>query len=226
MLKLIFSVLALFLTITSFASEKLLDKTPPIDIMSSQEEKSGLELWKAKFKPTIEEMDSQIGNLGLQLWEMKDDIKEINGKIYECKLEISEITESSVRLDFKDPSAQKINTEMGSFFLLEKEAIPYLNGYKILFQIGNPYFATFSSLKLNVRWSVPFSQVESGKYSDWYKTRKEKEFSVLDNFPAGSWTLVELILIPCKVEELQNVLIELKIPVLSLKVNEKKACGF
>jgi hypothetical protein len=157
----------------------------------------------------IEDLKNDISILQIEssflldrIAELEKENIELSGKILEVQ---SEILPDTIYVNLKEKGGfEKLNTRYGSLFVSPVSATPYLDGYKIILQIGNPHFCTFCNPKFSVVWRMSYKKLkEQGlKFSDWDKSKKEKEFCLQSKIEAGKWNFIELILTPCSVDEL------------------------
>ena len=88
----------------------------------------------------------------------------------------------------------------GGFFLVScDDATPYLDGYKVTLDIGNPSLMTYKAATLTVRWaSSPFWLVDSAGIHTL-------STELLQDLRPGAWTTVSLTLAPAKADQLKNL---------------------
>ena len=115
----------------------------------------------------------------------------------------------------------RINTDSGFFLVALKNVEPYLDGYRISLDVGNPLSATYKNLKFNVSWGKKYDSKESANdpnaYQKWVSTLHTKEISVVDDLAAGAWNKVQLVLSPAKSDELGYISIKLTTDTASLR---------
>jgi hypothetical protein len=102
-----------------------------------------------------------------------------------------------------------------------KDAAPYLNGYKLHLNIGNPLSASYSGVKVKVRWAraYDFTKYTEASFDDWQKSVQEKATSLVDVLAAGTWNNVEVILAPATTEQLEFVTLSMSTDTVRLIVN-------
>jgi hypothetical protein len=115
----------------------------------------------------------------------------------------------------------RINTDSGFFLVALKNVEPYLDGYRISLDVGNPLSATYKNLKFNVSWGKKYDSKESANdpnaYQKWLSALHTKEISVVDDLAAGTWNKVQLVLSPAKSDELGYISIKLTTDTASLR---------
>jgi len=116
-----------------------------------------------------------------------------------------------------------LNSFSGQFFVSVDGVQPHLDGYKITFSFGNPYYVTYNNPKIKLRWNKHWSVVTSAPKEErkaqmdaWENSFKEKEFSLLRDLLPGSWSHIELFITPCTVEELEWVQVSIETPTIKL----------
>ena len=125
----------------------------------------------------------------------------------------------------------------GAFPILIENAIPYLNGHKVKFAIGNPTSVTVSNGTFTVKWNreeVKFPETEHLPQAErtaaymkyiaekeaWEKNERATEQKISGITP-GSWSYVEVILSPSKPDELSSLRVDFEITGVSLSKNTK-----
>jgi hypothetical protein len=94
-----------------------------------------------------------------------------------------------------------LRTNVGTIFVSLKNVTPYLDGYKMNLQIGNPFSITLEGLTINATWSG---------------LSKAKTFETTKQIFPGKWNNVELILSPATANDVHyiNVWMDVKRVVL------------
>ena len=136
---------------------------------------------------------------------LKENISKLSSKVINLQSEIADLEvlqnatssiETSLYIDVDKNTVGKFNakehqgfsiikTAYGSFFVSVKEVQPYLDGFKIIFSIGNPSFATYLNPKITIRW-----------FPEGVKAFKSKEssFDIIGQLNPGCWSEVEVFL--------------------------------
>jgi len=71
------------------------------------------------------------------------------------RVEFNQLTKShsSVSIDPASPkSFQRLDSAAGSFFVSLSDVVPFLDGYKVVLNVGNPLEVTYSGFTLDVKW--------------------------------------------------------------------------
>ena len=104
------------------------------------------------------------------------------------RLQMSQNPYESVWIDVSSPGGyQRVDTTAGFFLIALRDAKPYLDGYKLLLNIGNPSSVTYSGFAMHAHWGV----------------QQEKDFSFTQDLRPASWNKVELVIAPAKAEDLK-----------------------
>ena len=109
-----------------------------------------------------------------------------------------------------------VQTEQGPFLVQAMSAIPYLDGYKIRLQVGNPGTATMRGAILHLEWGLRYGD-KSKTYTEVTASRKKKDFDVTTTFDPGAYTNVDLFLSPAKPEEVKIIDVGLKFNIVVLR---------
>jgi hypothetical protein len=110
-------------------------------------------------------------------------------------------------LHLTDKGFSRIDTNGGTFFVSVVKAEPYLNGYRLFINIGNPSMATFDGVKMT------FLYGDSEKLAEL----QTKEISSPAKLAAGAWTQVEATLAPATTDNLKYVTLSMETNTLLLR---------
>ena len=137
----------------------------------------------------IDSVDSELSFLSINILSLRSLVEKNDSAIFNIN-------------DFSGFSA--VNTDNGIFFISIEDVQPYLSGYKIMLDIGNPQNCRYRGLKLNVKWSKEFdSENKDISYTDWKKAINEKDMSFSTvSLEAGEWTTIEVVMSPVELEEM------------------------
>jgi len=129
-----------------------------------------------------------------------------------------------------------IDTEYGVLFVSCKDAQPYLDGYKLLLEVGNPSGASFGNSTIKTKWGPkhpvfpgtkerPAKAEDVIKYSEavakWKQELREKDFPLTQHLAAGSWNPVEIVLSPAKAEDVGHLKLSIEPKTISLRTIPK-----
>ena len=126
-------------------------------------------------------------------------------------LEIRDTMNETIVLDSSTKGYNRIDTEYGYFLISLEEIKPYLDGYKLILDIGNPSTILFKGFKLNAKWGKAYNKSDwiDGKdnenlspYGRYSKSLKVKSESFTKELKPGYWNRAELIISPAKANEL------------------------
>jgi hypothetical protein len=120
--------------------------------------------------------------------------------------------EDSVTLDLTHSAYQRLDTDNGFLLVSAEQAVPYLNGYKILLKIGNPLSVRYSGFTAKIKWARTYdnNQFTPDSYAAWQKSIQEKEISFPDVLEKGTWKKIELIVAPTTAEQLGYLKLSIK----------------
>jgi len=137
-------------------------------------------------------------------------------------LKLKSTDNSEALFDASESSGfSRVDSTSGFFLVSLKNVEPYLDGYKLTLNVGNPLSATYESLKFNVIWGKKLNSADSltdaNAYSKWEKTLRNKEVTIADKLQPGAWNKVTLVLSPAKSDELGHIKIRLNAGQVSLR---------
>jgi hypothetical protein len=120
--------------------------------------------------------------------------------------ELSELLPRSVVLAPSKRGFDAITSKQGTIFYVSLEQVEsFLDGYKIILKIGNPYAADFTDPKITLDWNkrVPDSIPDFQKWqAEWKKEMRSEEFTNLTDLRAGAWTHIPVVLARTRADEL------------------------
>lgn len=159
------------------------------------------------------------------------DLSVLKGRVSALQQEVSDLRTSlfwvqlqqdqyrTINLDLSSPRKyQRIDASTGSFLVSVIEGVPYLEGYKLRLNIGNPSYATYAGFTLKAKWGpkYDYSAYSVASYAKWEESLREKEFSFTDHLRPGVWNWVEVILADTKANELGFFQLSLEADTVSL----------
>jgi hypothetical protein len=118
-------------------------------------------------------------------------------------------------IDVNSKNFDTVRSDEGTFLISCQGAEPYLEGYKVHLQIGNPTMLTVNNPKLTVEWGT--SEQESAKSdsergindpiawnSNWKKSLRQTTVTLNESLRPGFWNDVDVIVSPAKANELSH----------------------
>ncbi len=142
----------------------------------------------------VEELRKEVAGLRNEVVLLRKETVDLQTRTF--KLELSQGGYQSVVLDLTSRDYQRLDTSNGSFLVSVQDASPYLDGYRVVLNVGNPSFATYTGFKVKVRWNSNYdwNKFTQEGYDAWNKNMREKEIAFTDSLSPGSWNRVELLL--------------------------------
>jgi hypothetical protein len=129
-----------------------------------------------------------------------------------------------IDVDSKNFGAAK--SDEGTFLISCQGVEPYLEGYKVHLQIGNPTMLVVNNPKLTVEWGSAFEKSaktdldngvkETDWFADWKKSFRQTTTTLNESLKPGYWNDVEVIVSPAKADELAHFKVSIQTDSVSL----------
>ncbi|MFZ5988081.1 MAG: hypothetical protein ACOYWZ_13285 [Bacillota bacterium] len=185
-------------------------------------------------KQQVEELQQQIKSLKQQVRKLQQQNDSLKQELEELQQETEANTEALFRFGkdiaileryeyvYFDPSSldkfNSIDTDCGRFFISLADVQPFLDGYKLIFKIGNPYSIEYGRFTFKIKWGRSSPDPFPAKiYEEWNNSLREKEESFVSRLKPGFWNKIEVILPNTKADEMGYLKIsEMHIETISL----------
>lgn len=152
----------------------------------------------------ISDLQKEVANLREQVGKLSKSLSEVETAVIKLRTDVDLYKE--VELDLSAPRKyQRLDATQGtgSFLISVQDAVPYLDGYKVHLNIGNPSAARYTGFKLKMKWAKHLpGDAGWDSYLEWLKAIKEKEVSFTEPLMPGTWNKIEVILSPASADEL------------------------
>jgi hypothetical protein len=129
-------------------------------------------------------VSEEVAALRADLTQARADISQLQNRAFMLELDAG-------RTAFVSCDAEGFSTvrsDVGVFTIKCENAEPYLDGFRLRLRFGNPTAASLNNPSLKVVWGS-----------------RSKDETLLGSFPAGSWTLKELILTPASAQDVKQL---------------------
>ncbi len=132
---------------------------------------------------------------------------------------------SSANFQIGKEGFQRIETSVGYIFVSLADVQKYANGYKVIFDLGNPYNASITNINATLRYGkglseyIPEDNVNDfyTHYKSWEDNLKVAERSIVNEIYGGSWNKVTFIISPAKEEDLETLHLSLSATALIMR---------
>lgn len=144
----------------------------------------------------------EIASLAQEVRALKTQLAKLQTRVTtdEYSLWQKQDADTSILLHTDSQGYQLLNGGEGNFLILVKSVTPYLTGYKITINVGNPMDAKFSDATFSLDWGPAY--VKGSSLSEWFKNLKTKKKEATTPLYAGTWTPVTFILTPATAKDL------------------------
>lgn len=186
-------------------------------------------------KTTTEYLDKQVTLMKQSLANLAELFSALQEQVRAevASLRQSIHNEETAVLDPTSKGYSSVSTDKGVFLFSVADAIPFLDGHKIVLEIGNPMNMTFQGFKLRIRHGrrpPPIPSVNIGETNAartieqwiedrrvWEKTLRKVEFSFTDSLPPGAWSMVDFTLKETKPEDVAYLEVSIETDTISLR---------
>jgi hypothetical protein len=169
---------------------------------------------------SILQVQKQLSDVQSELVALRQKVTTLDTalKFDEYLLKNKQERQESIALNLVDHTFQRLDTDSGFFLISVKDVVPYLNGFKIHLNIGNPLSAGYSGFKVKVRWAkaYDYAKYTEASMNEWQKGIQEKETSLVDVLDAGTWNNVDVIVAPATTEQLGFVTLSMSVDTVRL----------
>jgi len=166
----------------------------------------------------VAELETSLAALQLQVKVAEEQIQSLQGDVWTLQVQ----TEPYKTATF-DPGKLggygRIDTTGGPFLVSIQNVTPYVDGFRVTCNFGNPSSATFNGFKLKAKWGPRMSVVTEKKmtFAQWQAAFHEEELSLTQSLQPASWNRVSFVLSPAKAEEFGHLELSMETDNVSLR---------
>jgi hypothetical protein len=166
-------------------------------------------------QPPTHEIDEKLAALEKRVTELEGTVQ-----WYKYEIDGKQDKTETVILDPSSREFQRLDSDSGTFLVSLADASPYLNGYRINLDLGNPSNAKYSNAKLKITWGPAIK--DFSKYDEWKASLHEKDVDITSNLEPGAWNHETIDLIPCSSNDLGYLKVSLQTPTVILHTNSSQ----
>jgi hypothetical protein len=165
--------------------------------------------------------DSTTTLLRKELHDLQKRVADLSGQLFRQSLQFETLKHESAEFDPASPNTySRLDTEAGSILIVLGTAQPYLDGYKVELQIGNPLTLTFRGFGIAATWGPRWK--DGNDFGEWLKKNKEKSFDFTDDIQSARWNSVVLILPDTKPQDFGFLRVSIKVNTVSMGSTSSK----
>lgn len=163
--------------------------------------------------PAQQTSNGNVAPLLARLDALEKKIEQLEAGHAVFRTKIDSLRNSAASINTEEETYSVANSTLGPFLIVCKSVTPYLDGYRILLNVGNTTNVTFRGLKISLDWSeaVP----PKGDYLAYWKAR-QKDVDVTQTFHPGTYTAVNVTIGPATAGELKALTVSVEPNQLSL----------
>ena len=164
--------------------------------------------------------DSSKPNLSFVAWV--DGIMSMDSAANHVNWELPTANGNDAFLDVTKKDFSTVKSDVGTFLVSCQGVEPYLEGYKVHLQIGNPMAMLVSNPKITVEWGAalpkPGADIKDNNsaYQAWKTSLQQTSITLNSNLRPGFWNDVEIVVSPAKANELDHFMVSIQTDSVSL----------
>lgn len=151
------------------------------------------------FQKELDKLEMNITELKKTNETLKQDIIEL--RVVNLKIALKKIDQSLAIFTPDSKGFGVVSTEKGIFLIGLKEIQQYANGYKLIFEIGNPASIIYYHTKI----TVTYGRGDKDYPTLNLLTSKKYETLIEDELLPSYWNDITIILSPAKMEDLEYI---------------------
>jgi Protein of unknown function (DUF3251) len=167
-------------------------------------------------QPAVSTRDAGIEKLQREVKELKETVDVLLSAVSRHENEIRTLGHAAASFDPARPDKyRRIETDAGFLLVLLGKVVPYLDGYKVELQIGNPHQMDFDGFKVSAFWGPRLTSSPDNS-AEVVKKERNQEFSFTKQLARGRWNSVSLILPSTKPEDFGYLSVIVEVNAVSL----------
>ncbi len=182
----------------------------------------------AALEPKVVALEAKVADLEKRLDENAKpttqhaaSIAELQGKVGWLETRVDIIEDEEGTLDPTLKAYAFVKTRAGNLLLAVDNVVPFGDGQKVTFRVGNPHTITFNGFTMKVRYgprepSYPEKKFDIAVYNAWQASFREKELKVTESLIPGKWNHVNVVLAPAKPQDIGSLGVRIAIDQVSL----------
>jgi hypothetical protein len=155
------------------------------------------------------------------LTDLKLRLDRVERQLGELKFEQFARSLKETAIDVRNPGAARLDSEVGFFLVRIAKVEPYLDGYRINVDIGNPQSATYGGVTLITTWGRGIRSMGTTNVLDamekWSQGLKTNKTELTEDLLPATWNNVSIILSPATPDSLQDVTMRLEVDTIQLR---------
>ena len=170
------------------------------------------------FKYRIDDLMRHVNNLERAVAQLQTQL---------VRTRLKQEANQTVSLSPSEPKTfQRLDASPSGTFLVSLEDVtPYLEGFKVRLNIGNPSVATYVGFTLNVKGGRNDNALNNREiddkwqaaYDEWKASQWEKKFSFPGSLEPARWNVVEFVISPAKAQDIGYLEVGMETSAVSLR---------
>jgi hypothetical protein len=155
---------------------------------------------------------------GTSLTAMATEIFSFDSVKNQTNWEIPLKSADAALIDVNSKAFSTAKSSEGTFLVSCQGAEPYLEGYKVHLEVGNPTTLMVNNPTITIQWGPAFSPSNTDKnaFTDWQKSLRQTTTTLGESLKPGFWNDVDVIVSPAKANELAYFKVSIQTDSVSL----------
>jgi len=155
----------------------------------------------------------ELSSVRAEIAELKKQVASLEGQLnlYKYLLKQKQDRTDELAVDVTAKGFLKLDTTNGPVLVSVQEVSPYLDGYKVKLELGNPTNATYTNFTIKAQWgrSYDWNKYTPDSHEKWEKSLHSKDIIYTEELKRGVWNKIDMILTPASANELEYLLISI-----------------
>ncbi|WP_338279837.1 DUF3251 domain-containing protein [Corallococcus caeni] len=166
----------------------------------------------------IPDLQRQVSELQSQVLALQQSEAKMAGAL----AELAASQRSRTTFTPSDTGFGKVTTEVGIFFVSLDKVVPYANGQRLTFRVGNPQSITYRNPTVTLRWGrgVPVVGGDATEYSKrvdaWEASLQKKSERLLSDLRPGAWNTVNIVVAPATTDDIGHIEFAMEVGTVSM----------
>ncbi len=157
----------------------------------------------------------KIGELETKIQILETRNNTLGSEVGRLRFQVYNLTKKTASFTPSSTGFSTVSTHAGNLVVSLQDIKKYANGYKLVFDIGNPTLATFHDASMNITWNKDWD-TEAQSFEEWQANQRSTQITLGKTLLPGRWNVVTVIISPAKEDDIAAIDVELVTNTISL----------